>query len=415
MKREFAKVAFVGGLLIDGTGAPAVENSLVLVEDGKIVYAGPNNQNFDDYEIRVIAGKTIMPGLVDAHLHFTGNLTGNDSEWVTEDNYQKCVVAVQQAHDCLETGCTTVGEISRCGIAIRNMIEKGEMRGPRMVASGLGFCATASHGDSHLCSIEQNLNGHPWAECVDSPWDLRKAVRRRLRENPDAIKIWATGGGIWRWETARDQHYTFEEVKAVVDECKMRDIPVWSHCFGSAYNSVKAGCDFIIHGQEIDDETLDMMVEQGTALCPTINFMPEWLNTFPPVYVPAIHDKYEGETVIEKELNRIYDNLRKANARGVMLTIGSDCFNNEITPYGITTVGELHMFVEKAGISEMDTIVAATSNGAKVLRVFDITGSLEAGKCADLLVINGNPLENIRAISVENMQIIMKDGEFIRG
>ncbi len=89
--------------------------------------------------------------------------------------------------------------------------------------------------------------------------------------------------------------------------------------------------------------------------------------------------------------------------------------NNEITPYGYTTVGELHMFVEKVGISEMDTIVAATSKGAKVLRVYDKTGSLEAGKSADLLVINGNPLENIRAIDVENMEVIMKEGEFIKG
>ena len=415
MKRKFEKIAFVGGLLIDGTGAPAVKDSLVLVEDGKIVYAGANDRPYEGYEVRSIAGKTIMPGLIDSHLHFCGNLTGNDTEWVTEPNDQKTVVAVQQAHDCLETGITTVGEISRSGIHIRNMIEAGEMRGPRMVCSGLGFCATASHGDSHNCSIEQNRDGHPWAECVDSPWDLRKAVRRRLRENPDAIKIWATGGGIWRWETARDQHYTYEEIKAVVDEAKMRGIPVWSHCFGDAYNSIKAGVDLLIHGFEIDEKTADMMVEQGTAFCPTINFMPDWLKTFPPVYVPEIHDQYEGETVAEKEMNRIYDNLRKAYEKGVILTIGSDCFNNEITPYGYTTVGELHMFVEKVGISEMDTIVAATSNGAKVLRVYDKTGSLEAGKSADLLVINGNPLENIRAIDVENMEVIMKEGELIKG
>ena len=87
-----------------------------------------------------------------------------------------------------------------------------------------------------MCSYAMkfmNKAAHPWAECVDGPWDLRKAVRRRLRENPDAIKIGATGGGIWRWETAMDQHYTMEEVQAVADECSMRHIPVWSHCFGS--------------------------------------------------------------------------------------------------------------------------------------------------------------------------------------
>lgn len=408
------KYAFQGGLLIDGTGSAAVADSLVLIDGEKIAYAGPMKEIPEDYEIKDISGKTIMPGLIDAHLHFSGNLTDNDTDWVTEDNFQKAVVAVQQAHECLEAGLTTVGEISLFGIHIRNMIERKVMKGPRVVATGRGFCATCSHGDSHHASIEQNRQSHPWGECVDSPWDLRKAVRRRMRENPDAIKIWATGGGIWRWETAMDQHYTMEEVQAVVDECQMRHIPVWSHCFGSAENSVKAGVDLIIHGQSLDDETLDLMAEKGIALCPTINFMPEWLKTFPPKYDPALHDQYPGETVAEKDLNRIYANLKKANEKGIMLTIGSDSFNSQMTPYGETAVGELHAFVECAGISEMDTIAAATLNGAKVLRVDDITGSLEAGKSADLLVIDGNPLENIRAVAVDNMCVIMKEGDFVR-
>ncbi|MDC7291030.1 amidohydrolase family protein [Blautia schinkii] len=408
------KYAFQGGLLIDGTGSMAVADSLVLIDGEKIAYAGSMKEIPEDYEIKDISGKTIMPGLIDAHLHFSGNLTDNDTDWVTEDNFQKAVVAVQQAHECLEAGLTTVGEISLFGIHIRNMIERKVMKGPRVVATGRGFCATCSHGDSHHASIEQNRQSHPWGECVDSPWDLRKAVRRRMRENPDAIKIWATGGGIWRWETAMDQHYTMEEVQAIVDECQMRHIPVWSHCFGSAENSVKAGVDLIIHGQSLDDETLDLMAEKGIALCPTINFMPEWLKTFPPKYDTALHDQYPGETVAEKDLNRIYANLKKANEKGIMLTIGSDSFNSQMTPYGETAVGELHAFVECAGISEMDTIAAATLNGAKVLRVDDITGSLEAGKSADLLVIDGNPLENIRAVAVDNMCVIMKEGDFVR-
>lgn len=408
------KHAFRGGLLIDGTGAEAMDDNLVFVDGDKITYAGVDKEIPEGYEIHSIQGRTIMPGLIDAHLHFSGNLTDRDSDWPTEDNLQKAVVAVQQAHECLEAGLTTVGEISMFGIHIRNMIEAKVMKGPRVVATGRGFCATCSHGDSHRVSIEQNLHGHPWGECVDSPWDLRKAVRRRLRENPDAIKIWATGGGIWRWETAMDQHYTMEEVQAVVDECKMRNVPVWSHCFGSAANSVKAGVDLIIHGQSLDDATLDLMAEKKIALCPTIHFMPAWLSTFPPKYVPALHDPYAGETVAEKDLNRIYANLKKAKERGILLTIGSDSFNSQMTPYGETTVGELHAFVECAGISERETIVAATLNGAKVLGVDHITGSLEPGKSADLLVVDGNPLRNIRELTVERMDVIMKEGDFIR-
>ena len=410
------KVAFKGGLLIDGTGAEPVVNSLVLTEDDKIAYAGADKEIGPDYEVVDITGKTIMPGLIDSHLHFSGNLTDDDSDWVLEDVVQKTVVAVQQAHECLENGLTTVGEISRSGIQIRNMVEAGVMKGPRVVATGLGFCRTCSHGDSHKLPSYYNDESHPWAERVDGPWDLRKAVRRRLRQNPDAIKIWSTGGGIWRWDQKLDQHYTLEEIQAVVDECRMVGIPVWSHAegYGGALDSARAGVHLIIHGQTLNDECLDIMAEKGIYFCPTIQFLNEWFKTYAPPYIPEVHDQYPGDTVAEKELNRVYANLRKAKAKGIGLTIGSDSFCSSLTPYGTTAIGEMYSFVEKAGISEMDTIVAATKAGAEMLKVDNVTGSLAEGKSADLLVINGNPLENIRAIAVENMDVIMKEGYFVK-
>ena len=410
------KVAFKGGLLIDGTGAEPVVNSLVLTEDDKIAYAGADKEIGPDYEVVDITGKTIMPGLIDSHLHFSGNLTDDDSDWVLEDVVQKTVVAVQQAHECLENGLTTVGEISRSGIQIRNMVEAGVMKGPRVVATGLGFCRTCGHGDSHKLPSYYNDESHPWAERVDGPWDLRKAVRRRLRQNPDAIKIWSTGGGIWRWDQKLDQHYTLEEIQAVVYECRMVGIPVWSHAegYGGALDSARAGVHLIIHGQTLNDECLDIMAEKGIYFCPTIQFLNEWFKTYAPPYIPEVHDQYPGDTVAEKELNRVYANLRKAKAKGIGLTIGSDSFCSSLTPYGTTAIGEMYSFVEKAGISEMDTIVAATKAGAEMLKVDNVTGSLAEGKSADLLVINGNPLENIRAIAVENMDVIMKEGYFVK-
>ena len=410
------KVAFKGGLLIDGTGAEPVVNSLVLTEDDKIAYAGADKEIGPDYEVVDITGKTIMPGLIDSHLHFSGNLTDDDSDWVLEDVVQKTVVAVQQAHECLENGLTTVGEISRSGIQIRNMVEAGVMKGPRVVATGLGFCRTCGHGDSHKLPSYYNDESHPWAERVDGPWDLRKAVRRRLRQNPDAIKIWSTGGGIWRWDQKLDQHYTLEEIQAVVDECRMVGIPVWSHAegYGGALDSARAGVHLIIHGQTLNDECLDIMAEKGIYFCPTIQFLNEWFKTYAPPYIPEVHDQYPGDTVAEKELNRVYANLRKAKAKGIGLTIGSDSFCSSLTPYGTTAIGEMYSFVEKAGISEMDTIVAATKAGAEMLKVDNVTGSLAEGKSPDLLVIYGNPLENIRAIAVENMDVIMKEGYFVK-
>ena len=410
------KIALVGGYLIDGTGREPLVNSLVLVEGKKITYAGPAKQISPEYEQIDINGKTIMPGLIDTHLHFSGNLTDDDTEWVLVDRIQKTVVAVQQAHECLENGLTTVGEISYSGLAIRNMVEKGVMQGPRVVGTGLGFCRTCGHGDSHKLPIWYNEQSHPWAERVDGPWELRKAVRKRLRENPDAIKIWSTGGGIWRWDQKLDQHYTFEEIKAVVDECNMVGIPVWSHAegYGGALDSAKAGVHLIIHGQTLNDECLDIMAEKGIYFCPTIQFLNEWFKTYAPPYIPEVHDQYSGATVAEKELNRVYANLRKAKSKGIGLTIGSDSFCSSLIPYGTTAIGEMYSFVEKAGISEMDTIVAATKVGAEMLKVDKITGTLEVDKFADILVLDGNPLENIRAVAVNNMKIIMKEGTIIK-
>lgn len=407
------KFAFIGGLLIDGTGK-TIENSMVLVEDKIIKYAGPIIEtDFDVVKID-ITGKTIMPGLIDSHLHFSGNLSDNDSEWVLEPTIQKTVVAVAQAREALEHGLTTVGEISRSGIHIRNMIEKGIIPGPRVITTGLGFCRTAGHGDSHKLPLEYNNESHPWAERVDGPWELRKAIRKRLRENPDAVKIWSTGGGIWRYDAKAASHYTMEEIQAVVDECNMVGIPVWSHAEGyeGALNSVKAGVSSIIHGQELNEECLQIMKEKDITFCPTLQFFFEWFTVYEPPYRP-IHDQYPGNTTAEKELNRILDNLRNANSKGIRITVGSDSFCSSLTPYGKYAITEMYA-LNKAGLTEMEVIMAATKNGAEMLKVDNITGTLEAGKFADLLVLEKNPLEDIKNITVDNMAVIMKEGTFVR-
>lgn len=133
------KTAFENGLLIDGNGGEPVADSLVLVEDKKIIYAGPKKEFDDGYDVRDISGKTIMPGLIDTHLHYSGNLSDNDTEWVLEPMFQKAVVAVAQAREALENGLTSVGEISKFGPYIRDMIERGVIPGPRTVTSGVGF------------------------------------------------------------------------------------------------------------------------------------------------------------------------------------------------------------------------------------------------------------------------------------
>ena len=408
------KIAFIGGRLIDGTGKEPIENSVVQVDDKKITYAGHMIEIDEDYKRMNITGNTIMPGLIDTHLHFSGNLTDSDSDWVLEPLLQKAVVAVAQAKESLEHGLTSVGEISRFGPHIRNMIEQGVITGPRVVTSGLGFCRTAGHGDSHKLPMEYNNDSHPWAERIDGPWDLRRAVRRRLRDNPDAIKIWSTGGGIWRHDAKADSHYCMEEIQAVVDECNMVNLPVWSHAEGyeGALNSCKAGVSAIIHGQELNEECLEIMKEKDITFCPTLQFFYEWFTVYEPPYRPIL-DNFPGNTTAEKELNRIVGNLQNANRKGIRITVGSDSFCSSLTPYGKYAITEIYT-LNKSGLTEMEAIMAATKNGAEMLKIDKITGTLEQGKYADIIVLEKNPLNNIKNINVNEMKVIMKEGSFVK-
>lgn len=409
-----AKYALVHGLMIDGTGAEPVKDSLVLVNDKKIEYAGEAKAFGDDYEVIDCTGKTVMPGLIDTHLHFSGNLTDSDIDWVVESVAQKQACAVKQAWEALTHGLTTVCEIGRNGIAIRDLVNMGVMQGPRIFATGLGFCRTAGHGDVHKLPPSVSKDGHPWGDQVDGPWELRKAIRLRLREEPDAIKIWATGGGIWRWDSSFDQLMSAEEIQAVCEECAMVHIPVWSHSYNNekaAYDSVRFGCEQMIHGFQMDDRTMELMAEKGTFFTPTIAFLPTWYATYPPEDTEA-NAKFPGETTVERELNRTYANLRRAQELGVPLTIGSDCFSF-VTPYGDMTIGEMYDFVDKAGISILETIKAATYNGAAMVHKEDEFGSLKEGLLADLLIVDGDVSQDIHVLKTDNMDVIMKEGEII--
>lgn len=408
------KYAFAGGQLVDGTGAAPINDSLVLVEDDKLTYAGRRTEIPEGFELRDVSGRTVMPGLVDTHLHFSGNLTDNDNDWVIESVAQKQACAVKQAYDALTHGLTTVVEIGRNGIAIRDLVNMGVMKGPRIFATGLGFCRVAGHGDSHHLPLQISKDSHPWGYQADGPWELRRAIRMRLRENPDAIKIWATGGGIWRWDSDRLQLFSTEEIQAIAEECAMVHIPLYAHSynnFDAAYDCVRFGCTQMIHGFELDERTMNLMAEKGTFFTPTIGFLPTWYSTYPPEWTPEL-DAFPGDTVVEKGLARTYANLRRAYELGITVTIGSDSFSF-VTPYGYVSIDEMYDFVDKVGIPILDAIKAATSNGAKMLGKEDEFGSLEAGKSADLLVVKGDVARDIHALTPDAMEVIMKGGDIV--
>lgn len=256
-------------------------------------------------------------------------------------------------------------------------------------------------------------DSHPWGDQVDGPWELRHAVRLRLRENPDAIKIWATGGGIWRWDSGRRQLMSTEEIKAVADECKLTGIPLWSHSYNSvsaAYDSVRFGAEQLIHGFELDDKTMNLMAEQGTFFTPTIGFLPTWYATYPPEESEA-NAKFPGDTVVERELQRTYANLRPRQRAGrhahdwLRLVQLRDPVRLRHDRRDVRLRGQ------GGHPRARDDQGRPRSTAPRWSITRTSSARLEAGKLADLLVVRGDVARNIHDLTPENMDVIMKEGD----
>lgn len=411
------KIAFKGATLIPCTSTDVINDSLVLIDGSTIEYAGASEdvKSLKDYEVIDMAGKTIMPALVESHIHFCGTVNPAPNEWLSEENTYEAIVAAAQAKTLLEYGFTSARDISRYGLDLKKAISKGIIPGPRIFATGRGLCRTGGHGDWPDLPPEVVEARHPWATVTDTPDDCRKKVRTLLRSGVDGIKIWASGGGLSDVDREMDQHYTLEEIKAVVEEANYLGVPVISHCesLESARDSLIAGCKSIEHGEEMDDDCIRLLQEQNAFFVPTLMVFVNWFKKFDPPYRPVL-DQFPGETLGEKELNRIFSNFKKCVDAGIKVAIGADSFASEFTPYGSDSLKEIYCFVD-AGCTEMQALKAATVNGAELLGFDDIVGTLEAGKLADLLVLEANPLDDIKNLSKENMSVIMKEGKIVCG
>lgn len=397
--------------IIDGTGQDLIKGAFLLIEDGIIqkIVTGDIGDIAADETIDA-TGKYVLPGLIDCHVHYGGTESPYDYDWVMESDIQQAMVSTAQCKKSLDCGFTTVRDISANSIHLRNMINEGRIVGPRIVACGRGLSRTGGHGDSYRVPIEIVKRSHPWAVICDGVDEVRKAVRTLLREGSDCIKVWATGGGLWAWERETDQHYSYEELCVMVEEANYYGVPVASHCESAegALASAKAGVTSIEHGEELTQECLEIMKEKDITLVPTIGLFFEWFSEYDPPKRKT-QANFDGDTIREKELNRIRANFQAAKNMGIRIATGADSFCSTLTPYGEYTHKEIHSLVD-AGMTPMEAIVAATKNGAELLRVADITGTLEEGKSADLIILESNPLEDIRNINKDNISVVMKEG-----
>ena len=395
------------GLLINGeSSVPSPEMSIV-IEGSKIQaietgYITPDSED----EFIDLSGYTVLPGLMDMHVHLSSEYSKNSyQERISLNSGDYAIRAVSNAEKTLMAGFTSVRNLGDSGgvsISLRNAINKGIVIGPRIFSSGTTIASSGGHGDS-TNSLNQSLSSDPGpAEgIVNSVNDASKAVRFRYKEGADLIKITATGGVLSNAKNSQNPQLTEKEIAQIVNMAKDYDFKVAAHAHGSEgiKRAVRAGVHSIEHGTLMDDEGMRLMREKGTYYVPTI-IAGLW------VAEKAQDPDFFPELVRPKAAEigpQIKGTFGKAYQAGVKIAYGTD---TGVSAHGNNATEFKHMV--EAGMPPMKAIQSATVEAAKLLGEYEQIGSLAEGKLADIIAVNGNPIEDITIL--EEVDFVMKSG-----
>jgi imidazolonepropionase-like amidohydrolase len=382
-----------GFRLIDGTGAAPLADAALHVRAERVVWAGARADlpaEAQSAEQRDLGGKWVIPGLIDAHIHICWNGRESVFDLVHKDRDLLILEAVDTVRRILATGTTTVRDIGGqdyIEMAIRKAINTGWIAGPRMRTSGKVISMTGGHG-------------HYIAREADGPDEVRKAAREQIKAGADTVKLMATGGAATPGQDVMASQLTVEELAAAVEAAHAMGRTVATHCHGTGgiKNSVLAGVDSIEHGTYLDAETADLMVERGAALVLTLGVAQPDPDTVPP---NALAEYQRLEKIFAVITERTLESIRIAREKGVLIGSGSDAGGNPLAPHDFSMARELACLVD-GGFSPLEALTIVTRNNARILRWENDLGTLEAGKLADFVVLNADPLadiNNVRAVA----------------
>lgn len=375
------KTLYKGFTLINGTGETPVKNSYFVVEDKKIVKVGNGESPLsDDMEVVDLTGKTVMPGLINSHVHITMEPVGDPVSIMEKESAAKTTLrGVANLKKHLHSGTTffrDLGAPKGIDFDLRDGVNEGLVEGPQFLAAGKCVTMTGGHG----WFIGREADG------VD---ETRKAAREQLRAGSDIVKIMATGGVMTKGVEPGSPQLTMEEMRSAVDEAHKAGKKTASHAQGTEgiKNAILAGIDSIEHGIFLDDEVIQLMVDKGVYLVPTL-VAPYFIVENG---VEAGIPKYavdKSEYVMKFHM----DSFTKAYKAGVKIAMGTDAG----TPFNLHDAAphELKLMIQ-CGMTPMESLVASTKSSADLLGILDNYGTLEEGKFADFLVLNENPIDNI--------------------
>jgi imidazolonepropionase-like amidohydrolase len=356
-----------------------------------------------------LRGKTLMPGLMDMHVHFGQEYQSKSKRPVKVERETSAILAAKHALLTLKSGFTTVRQVGDSGfvaISLRDLINGGYIKGPRIFTSGRSIATTGGHADQ---TNGKNIESYeyPVAEdgVINGPYDAYTAVRQRYKDGADGIKLTVTGGVLSVAKSGDNPQFTIEEIDAVVSAAKDYGMWVAVHAHGSEgmKRAVLAGVDSVEHGTYMTEEVMDLMIKNNTYYVPTISageFVAE----------KSLIDNYFPDIVRPKAASvgpQIGSTFSIASKRGVKIAFGTDV---GVQPHG-TNWKEFYYMV-KYGMSEMKAIKAATINTAKLLNIDSSLGSIEVGKIADLVAVNNSPLKDISIM--KDVVFVMKEGEVIK-
>lgn len=394
------------GTLIDGISSEAKTNMTIVIDKNKIIdvesgfsKAGATDRTID------LKTKTVTPGWIDMHVHMEHET--NPNRYMETFTYNPADYAFQSvvfAERTLMAGFTTVRDLGGTGvnISLRNAINKGLIKGPRVYTAGKSIATTGGHADP-TNGYRKDLMGNPGpAEgVVNGPDDCRQAVRQRYKEGSDLIKITATGGVLSVAKSSSNPQFTEEEIKAIVETAKDYGFRVAVHSHGAEgmKRAIRAGVNSIEHGTYMDDEAIALFKQYGTWYVPT-------LTAGAAVADSAKKPGYYPELVTPKALEigpKIKASFAKAYKAGVKIAFGTDA---GVYKHGLNWLEFVKMI--DAGMTPMDAIKSATINAADLLGEKDKLGSIEVGKMADIVAVDGDPLKDSQVFG--KVVFVMKDG-----
>lgn len=406
--------AITGGVLIDGLGGDPVRDAVVVIGDDRILAAGPGRSVRVPAGARVLdaAGRTILPGFIDTHVHCTYRARDMRQHLLNPPTYN-VLKSIEILRETLACGVTTARDMGGADAGFRQALAEGLVDGPRlMIAIGM-VSQTGGHGD-YWTPADLRVKKRAWlpdtvADGVDG---MRRMVRELLMRGADFIKICATGGITSVTDSWDEPQFTVEEIRVAVTEAAARGRHVAAHAEGLAgiNNALRAGVHSLEHGWFINEESIDLLLQTGAWWTPTLALVPlsvarrqkdsTWAAS-------QLGREDEKDAQIYALMQRQVPLWKEAVRRGVKVAFGTDQSHRLLVGENLV---ELGFMVDWLGMSPMQAIVCATSRAAECIGMPD-AGAVAPGKYADILVVDGDPLENIRILEERaRLHLVMKGG-----